>query len=167
VLDRTPNSVRDVSAVTVEVFAGGVLYMRYDPAPYITVSSRSFQTTRDIERGEILSSGDVQEMWIDVRQLPSDDPYENIEDIIGLAARTNIQAGHTITENMLELPTLVIRGETVIVSVPFGNAAITLRGIALDSGSLGEEIRVRNPDSNTIISATVSGQSHAEIRLLN
>jgi flagella basal body P-ring formation protein FlgA len=79
----------------------------------------------------------------------------------------NIQVGRILTDGMLEPPTLVQRGDSLIVYIPLGSAQIILNGIALDSGSLGEDIRVRNPDSNVIITAEVTGPSRATIHLLN
>jgi flagella basal body P-ring formation protein FlgA len=166
VLERTPNGLRDIGAVSVEVYTGGELYMRFDPSPYLLVTVPVYTTAHDIDRGTILSENDVTETPVDVRNLPADETIESLDEIVGLAARTNIQSGRIITDGMLEPPTMVIRGETVIVYIPIGSASVTLHGIALDSGAVGESVRVRNPDSGTIITATVIGPSMAEISLL-
>jgi len=165
-LERVPNGLRDIGAVTVEVFVGGQLYLRFDPSPYLSVSVGVFRSARDLDRGEVLTEDDIESATVDVRTLPSGDTCHGTEEIVGLAARMNIQVGRILTPGMLEPPTLVFRGETVVVHVPLGTAAVTLQGIALDSGGLGEEIRVRNPDSNAIITAVVSGPSEAEINIL-
>jgi flagella basal body P-ring formation protein FlgA len=164
-LERTPNGLRDIGAVTVEVYVDGQIYMRFDPCPFLMVSVSTFTTTRDIERGEILSEGDVATTQVDVRSLPSGDLLTNADAIVGKAAKINLQSGKILTAGMLEMPTLVHRGEAVVVYVAIGDAAVTLSGIALDDGVLGEEIRVRNPDSRVIITATVTGPSRAEIVL--
>ncbi len=165
ILERVPNSLRDIGAVTVEVLVDGALYLRFDPTPYLTVSVSVFTTAHSIDRDQVLTEDDVEEKLVDVRNLPSGDLYETIDDIVGLSARMNIQAGRILTDGMLELPTLVFRSETVMVNVPIGGIRITLQGIALDAGALGDEIRVRNPDTNAIITAIVTGYSKAEIKL--
>ncbi len=166
VLERVPNGLRDIGAVVVEVYVAGELYMRFDPSPCLSVSVSVFRTARDIERGEILSRTDIEEASVDVRTLPSGDMYGTIDEIVGMAARMNIQIGRILTDGMLEPPTMVSRGETVIVAVVLGSASVTLQGIALDSGAVGDEIRIRNPDSDAIITATVTGPSRAEIDIL-
>jgi len=165
VLERTPNSLRDIGAVTIEVYVGSELYMRFDPSPYLSVSVNVYQAARDMDRDEVFTEDDVIETLTEVRNLPSGDMYDSPGEIIGMAARMNIQAGRIITEGMIEEPTVVYRGEPVTVFIRLGNAFITLHGIPLDSGGVGDEIRVRNPDSNVIINATVTGPSRAEIAI--
>jgi len=167
VLERTPNSLRDTGAVAVEVFVGEELYMRFDPSPYLVVTVTVFQAADDLERFQVLTEADVEEVSVDVRSLPSDDMFESLDDIVGLAARMNIQNGRILTTGLLELPILVNRSDSVLVAVPIGSIEITLNGIALDSGALGDEIRVRNPDTDAIITAVVTGPDRAEIQILN
>lgn len=165
ILERTPNSLRDIGAVSIEVFVGGELYMRFDPSPYLSVSVNVYQAARDMDRDEIFGEDDITETLTDVRNLPSGDMYDSPDEIIGMAARMNIQSGRIITEGMIEEPTVVHRGDAVTVFIRLGGACITLHGIPLDSGAVGDEIRVRNPDSDVIITATVTGPSRAEIAL--
>ncbi len=165
VLERTPNGIKDIGAVSVEVRVDGTLYLRFDPGPYLKVTVPAVAAAREIERGQVLTEDDVEETIVNVKELPSGDVYRSFEEIAGLAARTDIPAGRVLTSAMVELPILVVRGDAVTVVVPIGAATVTLHGIALDSGRLGEEIRVRNPDSNAIITAVVTGQSRAEINI--
>jgi len=163
VLERYPNSFRDIGAVSVEVYVDGDIYLRFDPSPYLSVAVPAFRTTRSIDRGEILSENDFEQVILDVREIPSDDIYESSDEIIGQAARMNIGDGRILTDGLLESPTLVFRGDTVLVVIPVGNMSVSLHGTSLDSGALGDEIRVRNPDSNAIITARVTGPSTAEV----
>ena len=163
VLDRSPNSFRDIGAVSVEVYVDGEIYIRFDPSPYLSVSAPVFKTTRSLDRGEVLSESDFEAVSVDVREIPSGEIFTSADDIIGLSARMNITSGKILTDSLLELPTLVFRGDVVYVVVPFGNISVTLKGTALDSGAMGDEIRVRNPDSNVIIDAVVTGPSTAEV----
>ena len=166
-LERTPNNLRDIGAVDVEVYINGELYMVFDPSPYLSVTVTTFSAAHDIEHDQVLTESDVEEVEVEVNMLPSSDTYTSLDEIVGLAARMNIQVGRIFADGMLVPPTLVERGEDVLVYIPLGSAQMTLHGIALDSGALGDEIRVKNPDSNVIITAEVTGQSRAIIRLLN
>ncbi|MCX6645459.1 MAG: flagellar basal body P-ring formation chaperone FlgA [bacterium] len=166
-LNHTPNNLRDLGAVDVEVYINGELYMVFDPSPYLSVTLTTFAAAHDIDRDQVLTEADVDQIETDINTLPSSDIYESLDEIIGMAARMNIQVGRIFSDGMLALPILVERGEELTVYIPLGPASIALHGIALDSGSLGDEIRVKNPDSNTIITAEVTGPSTATIRLLN
>ena len=111
VLERTPLSIKDVGAVGIEVLVDGRLYMRFDPTPYLKTTIQTFTLTRDIERGEVLAESDVAECGVDVTDLPSGQLPSSIDEIVGFAAKTGLQIGKVVTLNMLELPTVVRRGE--------------------------------------------------------
>ncbi len=165
-LERTPNGLRDIAAVSVEVYVDGEFYMRFDPSPWLDVTVSSWTASRDIDRREILTEADVVETAVAVLNLPSSDLCESLDEIIGMAARMNIQNGRIIIRDLLELPTMVLRGETVMVVISLGSTEIVLNGTALDSGAVGDEIRIRNPDTDRIITATVTGPSRAGINLI-
>jgi flagella basal body P-ring formation protein FlgA len=165
ILERTPLSIKDIAAVGVEVLVDGRLYMRFDPTPYLKATIQTFILTRDIERGEILAESDVVETGVDVTDLPTGQLPSSIDEITGFAAKIGLQTGRVVTLNMLELPIVVQRGRPVAVYIQIGDAAVVLNGIALDNGAVGDSIRVRNPDSQAIISASVTGPGKAEIRL--
>ncbi|MFH1675887.1 MAG: flagellar basal body P-ring formation chaperone FlgA [bacterium] len=165
ILERVPNGLKDVGAVSVEIYTGGQLYMRFNPSPYLAVTLDVFTASRSIGRGEVLTENDIAETPTDVKSLPAGDVFSSIDEIVGLVASQNIQEGKILQKNLVEMPILVSRGDKVTVIIAFGDVAITLTGTAIDSGSLGDEIRIRNPDSGKIITATVTGESKAEIKI--
>jgi flagellar basal body P-ring formation protein FlgA len=162
VLERTPGSIRDIKAVSVNVTIDGQVYMRFDPSPYLTATIETFKSNRDIKRGEVIAKSDIEKIPIDIKLLPQGDLFVSADEIAGKSAKMNISNGKILTSDLIELPVLVRRGDTVRVIITLGGAEISLNGTSLDDGVLNEEIRVRNPDSKSIIRAIVTGPGQAK-----
>lgn len=60
---------------------------------------------------------------------------------------------------------LVRKGDVVEVSASSGLLRVTLKGLALQNGALGDIITVRNPESLKVIPALVVGENRVEVRL--
>lgn len=79
------------------------------------------------------------------------------EALAGLSSRRKIVAGKIISPKMVELPELVQRNDGVLIEATFGKMNATMKGVALESGVMGDSIRVRNLSSQKEIYATVVG----------
>ena len=114
-----------------------------------------------IARGSILQESDMQMSETNI--LDSGGRHmENAEPAIGMQARRSIQIGNLITEAALKSPTVVHRGDEVRVLARRGDVSVLVSGTALGDGRQGEQIRVRNQQSERIIRALVMGPGEVE-----
>lgn len=60
-------------------------------------------------------------------------------------------------------PVLVTAGQKVKVGITFGEMRATVVGQSLEAGRIGQMIRVRNVDSNKVLTARVSGPGTVEL----
>lgn len=81
--------------------------------------------------------------------------YDSIKLVVGMLAKRSIKQGSAITPSRLQPPMLVARGDQVIISAKNNIIAIQMKGEALSSGALGEQISVKNASSNRVIRAQV------------
>ncbi len=81
--------------------------------------------------------------------------YDAITLVSGMLAKRSIRQGSPITPSRLQPPMLVSRGDQVIISAKSNIIAIQMKGEALHSGTLGEQISVKNISSNRVIRAQV------------
>jgi flagellar basal body P-ring formation protein FlgA len=77
----------------------------------------------------------------------------------------SIQAGAMLTWNDVGHRPLVKKGDIVEVSAREGLLRVTLKGLALQNGGLGDTVTVRNPESLKVIPAMVVGENRVEVRL--
>lgn len=75
--------------------------------------------------------------------------------VIGMQLRLQMQAGVPIPLSNLMQPTQIARGDAVQMQLRVGGLWLTGQGIALESGAVGDRIRVRNVSSQAVIEAEV------------
>jgi len=83
--------------------------------------------------------------------------------IVGKVARRTLLPGEPIPVNAVDDPKIVTRGVPTQVIFSEGGLTITTVASPLESGSLGEQIRVRNMDTGRIILGTV--QADGKVRI--
>ncbi|WP_246728316.1 flagellar basal body P-ring formation chaperone FlgA [Microvirga terricola] len=83
--------------------------------------------------------------------------------LVGKMARRTLLPGEPIPFNAVDDPRLVTRGVATQLVFHEGGLTITAMGAPLQSGSLGEQIRVRNMDTGRIVLGTV--QADGRIRI--
>ena len=118
---------------------------------------------RHIRPGEVIRANDIG--WRKVRARRN--TYNTIgavEDLIDHMARRPLIAGRLIRRTDVRPQQLVRKGDFVTVHFRSSAMSLTTRGIALESGTRGDVIRIRNQRSKTVIEAKVVGPSTAVIQ---
>ncbi|AQS40949.1 MAG: Flagellar basal body P-ring formation protein FlgA [Candidatus Tokpelaia hoelldobleri] len=75
--------------------------------------------------------------------------------LLNKIARGTLPAGRPIKVSMLGDPVLVKRGQMARLVFTSGDLVITAMGMAMEAGSVGDFIKVRNTDSGLVINGTV------------
>lgn len=110
--------------------------------------------TRALARGETVAAADVRAEERDVAQLG----YGYLTDPAALAGRQllrPLRAGAVLSPVALAAPTLVRRGDQVTLLAGAGALAVRSSGTALENGSEGAQVRVRNAGSGRIVQGVV------------
>ncbi|HBO15182.1 MAG TPA: flagella basal body P-ring formation protein FlgA [Porticoccaceae bacterium] len=139
--------------------------------------------TRDLAAGKILHQRDVRQrqraliaqVTLTRGQVLSDN-NARIQDYLGtvptdaltsntsmeqLEVTRTIQAGSVLRMSDVKVAALIHKGDTVTLSVRGGALLITVAMEALESGKLGEQIDLLNPESGETVTAVVSGTGRA------
>lgn len=85
------------------------------------------------------------------------DAILDVDQIIGMAPRSTLRTGQTVTFADLQKPVAVARGALITIELRAGAMTLTVQGRANDSGSVGDVIKVTNTRSNLIVPARVEG----------
>jgi flagella basal body P-ring formation protein FlgA len=80
------------------------------------------------------------------------------EQAIGLRARHNIAANCVLRGDQIESPPVVVRGDMVQMIAESAVMKIAVKGMAKESGAVGERIRVMNLSSKKIVYAQVKDE---------
>ncbi len=114
------------------------------------------QAARPVPRDTVLREADLtlaRHNLADIRDGYLTDPG----DAVGMAARSNLRADSVLYQRQLAAPKLVSKGDAVTVASSQGHVRVTAQAIALTDGVYGEQVEVRNPRSNRVLSAWVTG----------
>lgn len=123
----------------------------------ITILKTVFVANRTLTKGDRITGNDVYQAEIDIHKLKHG-YFSDIDDLIGQVCKQNIAINHPFTPNNIELPKVIRKGEKVSIVTTNNNLMISMDGIAVNDGALGETIKVKNQTSKKIIEAQVTGK---------
>lgn len=81
--------------------------------------------------------------------------FEGRQALVGKVAKRTLLAGQPIALNAIREPFLVTQGKSSLVVFETAGLTISIQAVALQNGSFGEIVTLRNPDSGVIIHGTV------------
>jgi flagella basal body P-ring formation protein FlgA len=110
--------------------------------------------------GELITAEDLRSQTYN-RPLPNNTVLDK-QDLVGMEVLRRISAGVPIYPRQVRIPPVVRQGEPVNVSFNKGAIALTTLGRALEDGMTGQQIKLRNDDSNLTIVGVVTGPNQVE-----
>ncbi|MEI7669004.1 MAG: flagellar basal body P-ring formation chaperone FlgA [Pseudomonadota bacterium] len=117
---------------------------------------------RQIKYGEIINQDDI-----DIDKQPSRKIRKNtitdVKEILGKSPKHIISSGRAIRTDEIASPTLIAKGARVTMIYKTKNIEIKTTGEAIDSGSKGDVIKLRNLTSKQIISGIVESSERVKV----
>jgi len=146
---------------------------------YVTVAGGSalpalpaLAARRDLAAGEIASATDfvVQAGKVTAAAVGPGSPMAlavTPEALTGRAARGYIKAGQIVTASMFKTVWMVNEGKRAVMVAEGPSFRMTIPVIPLENGVFGQQVRVRNPDSQRVVAAQVVGPGRLHKTLEN
>jgi len=110
-----------------------------------------------VQRGTRLVPGMLEEVTLPAQGM---DPnaVASLQDLLHGEVVRDIAAGQVLRSSDIRRSVLVKQGQSALMSVGQNNGfQITVRVEALQDGRMGEQIRLKNPDSGRLLTGTVTG----------
>lgn len=111
---------------------------------------------RTLNRGDVITHNDIGIENINISQLRQG-YLESAETIVGQELRRPISKGEAFRSNILDAPMVIKRGDEVSIEMQAGSITVTSSGTAMGNGRIGQRIRIRNSQSERMLSAEVVG----------
>ncbi len=89
----------------------------------------------------------------------------SVESVRGMRLRRSFSAGETVHPSDLEPLPVIRRGDKVMATLGLGGITVTVSGIALDDGAVGQRVAIKNDRSGRRLQATVMGPGSVRIEL--
>ncbi len=150
-LQEPPHSAKNITIKT--ICEGPRRWTVYVPAT-LEIYADVLVSTRFLGRGEIVSESDLTYRRLDIATAGHGHMME-IDRVAGMQVKRPIKIGATIKSNHLEAPEIVEKGQTVVVTSSSRFLSVETSAVALSSGQLGEQIKVKNERSNRVVSAQI------------
>lgn len=158
-------SLRAIGRINVQVRCDSpnVQWTLYVPAevqllrPVVTL-------VRPVGRGDPLNGSDLELREADVSLLTGT-YFTDIEEVEGMEARRQLRADQPVTAEQLQPPIIVHKGDEVILTANSSGLTVKMPGIALRDGQQGQQISVRNSQSNRVVEAEVTGPGQVEVAM--
>lgn len=116
-----------------------------------------------LKNGDVIGALDIDYMDVPRHRVAVDTILDE-KDLVNLTPRRLIPGGRTIQRNELEQPRMVDRGDAITLVFANGPMTLTIKGKSLQTGAMGDMIRVSNLESNKTLQGTVTGHREVTIR---
>lgn len=117
---------------------------------------------RGLQMGELITPADV--VWTERNLAAISNGAAVPAEMTNARTRRALPAGYIVTGNDIQRELTVKRGETVDVYIRNSDWNVSMKGIAEDSGRVGDAVRIRNPVTQKRVSAVVIQPGVVEIR---
>jgi len=117
--------------------------------------------TNIIEKGVVLTTDNIGIEYIAPNKIRGE-KLSNIQALLGSKAEKRIGKGRTITRRNV---CLVCKGDVITIVAKTKNFMVKTKGIALSSGNLHQQIKVKNTRSGRVIKPKISAINQVTINL--
>lgn len=138
-------------------------------ASRMRLSGRVFRTIEvpvlsdRVLRGDVITQNDISYV-----KMNADRVQPNIivdaGDLVGMTPKNGIRAGQPVRTNDVRRPTLVSKNSFVVIVHHMPNMLLTAQGKAMENGSEGDIVKIKNMQSTQIIEAEVIGPGRVAVK---
>lgn len=117
--------------------------------------------SRNLAAGKVVEEADIK--WVVSEMTAYRFGYALEKDqLIGMAVRFDQTAEQAFRSSQLTAPNVVKRGDEVTVEAKLGAIKVVSQGTAMSDGRIGQQIRVKNIQSQRLVMARVVGSGRVE-----
>ena len=111
---------------------------------------------------QVIRSEDLKEQRVLVEQMPAE-PLVNSSQVVGQEAARELNAGTIVSSRMVDPITLVKAGQLVTIAVNVGQVNVKTVGRAMETGTYGQGVKVRNETTQDVYEVTVTGPQEGTV----
>lgn len=130
----------------------------------ITILKRVLVTKNALTKGTLLKNDDFYAIEMDAQKLKQG-YFTDANQVAGLVCKKEIAPETVLNPYNVELAKIVFKGQEVHIIATSGNLKISMGGIAMSDGALGDVIKVQNATSKKVIEAQISGKKQVTVTL--
>lgn len=157
----SPRRVRDLGEVAWDV---AIVTGTGSRKAQIRATARAWQqqllVVKPLSHGQVIRASDVTARRALVDQMP-DGALLAAEQVVGQIAARDLKAGTLVTAPLVEAVPLAKVGQFITITLNRGTVRVKSVGKALEGGSFGETIRVKNEATRDVYQVVLTGPQEA------
>lgn len=126
----------------------------------INATARAWQNeivlVKPLAYHQVIRASDVTERRSLAERIPSD-PLLTMTQVVGQEAARELKVGTVLSARMVDAMTLVKPGQLITISLSVGAVSVKTVGRAMEAGSYGQTVKVRNDVTQDIYEVTMTG----------
>jgi flagella basal body P-ring formation protein FlgA len=154
VLRRSQRRLKGHVTLLAVVKVDGAVRNKVSLSGWVDLFEEAVCAGRDLKRGEILKAEDLSLSRILGSHISSR-TLTHMEKAVGMRLKHRVKKNSTIQEWMLEKPSIVEKGDMVMIVAESGDLKVTVPGRVLEKGYLGDMVQVQNMMSKKMVYAQV------------
>jgi len=115
---------------------------------------------RNLLRGEPMEASAFETVELDRRNLPPDF-IGSSDGLAGAEIIGPIRAGEPIRASQIRPALMVKKGQSVVLTVARAGLELSVQAEALEDARMGDQVKLRNPESGKALAGTVTGRGTA------
>ncbi len=128
----------------------------------VEVFSSAVVAINSLARGQLIQEGDIQLARINT-SAQGYGHLSTLDAAQGMALKRPLRAGEVVRASHLLAPNVVKRGDNVVVEARSSGISVVVSGTALAAGQVGDQIKVRNIQSNRVVDAKVVAPGKVQV----
>lgn len=118
--------------------------------------------SKGVTLGSIITESDIMSVKTPYSRVKSG-YVTSLGDIVGMQARRRLAGGALIRKSDILKPQVVRQGDNVAITYDKGNIKLRTNGIAQGAGAVGDNIKVKNESTGTVVHGIVKGKNLVEV----
>jgi flagella basal body P-ring formation protein FlgA len=162
--DLTPDwqKVRGTFQIPLEVVVPGEKKSIYWVTGKVSIKRKVVVLKRDLIYNAKIQPDDLEIQKRDITF--KNDTVTDLKEPIGALTLTQVTAGLPLTRSQFRRPPALIRGQNVTVRMGDGGWDVSIKGVAQESGMIGDLVKVLNPNTKKTVVGTVVAEGLVEVR---
>lgn len=161
-LEAELKSTRAVGRVNVQVRCeGDSPWSLYVPAA-VNLYRPVVVLVAPVPRGEQLRADDLELREFEISRI-NGSYFTDIDAATGMVARRRLSPDQPLIAAYLRPPLAIHKGDAVILTASSEGLMVKMPGVALADGETGQQISVRNTQSDRVVEALVTGPGQVEV----
>lgn len=129
---------------------------------YVAVMDKVLVAQNAMPRGHVINAEDLEIATRDVSGLVGG-YLSRSDEILGQRLKRAVNRGAVILPSLLQVETLIKKGQSVVLTVNNNSINIRMSGIALMDGAVNQRIRVQNTRSGLVVEGLVRSAEQVEV----